>query len=152
MLEGMKTLRDLLGEEPLIVKVAPEASVRTAAKAMAFANVGSIVVMEGERLVGMFTERDLLKRVLLQDRRTDETRVQDVMTTELITARPETTSAEARRILDERHIRHLPVVESEDRLLGVLSIRDLIHDEVEAAREDVEHVRRYVQDGGEPFA
>jgi len=152
MLEGMKTLRDLLGEEPLIVKVAPEASVRTAAKAMAFANVGSIVVMEGERLVGMFTERDLLKRVLLQDRRTDETRVQDVMTTELITARPATTSAEARRILDERHIRHLPVVESEDRLLGVLSIRDLIHDEVEAAREDVEHVRRYVQDGGEPFA
>lgn len=147
----MKTLRDLLGPEPLLVKVAPDASVRTAAKAMAFANVGCVVVMDGPRLVGMFTERDLLKRVLLQDRRTDETRVEEVMTREIITAPPEATTAQGRDILDRHHIRHLPVVDGEGRLLGVLSIRDLLHDEVEAARQDVEQVRRYVQESGEPF-
>ena len=84
------------------------------------------------------------------DLKTDETRVSEVMTSEMVTAGPDMGSREARKLLRKHHIRHLPVVDEQKILLGVLSIRDLIQDEVHDARQTVEEVNRYIQ-GGEAF-
>lgn len=117
---------------------------------MAEANVGCVAIMEGHSLVGIFTERDILKRVLLKDLKTDQVKVEEVMTHDVITAGPEMSSHEGRTLMRAHHIRHLPVVADGNRLLGILSIRDLIRDEVQDARDAVEELHRFVQ-GGEMF-
>ncbi len=131
----MATLSELLGKTPRVVQVSPESTVREAAKAMAEANVGCAAILEGQELVGLFTERDVLKRVLLMDLITDEVKVAEVMTKEIITGDLEMTSRDARRLLKEHHIRHLPVVDADGKLNGVLSIRDLVLDEVQEMRD-----------------
>ena len=131
----MATLSDLLGNTHRVVHVSPEATVREAAKAMAEANVGCAAILNEEKLVGLFTERDVLKRVLLMDLVTDEVTVSEVMTREIITGNMEMNSRDARRLLKEHHIRHLPVVDANGRLRGVLSIRDLVLDEVQEMRD-----------------
>jgi len=131
----MATLSQLLGNMPRVVQVSSEATVREAAKAMAEANVGCTAILDNEKLVGLFTERDVLKRVLLKDLITDEVKVAQVMTREIITGRMDMSSREARGLLKKHHIRHLPVVDAEGRLHGVLSIRDLVLDEVQEMRD-----------------
>ena len=102
---------------------------------MAEANVGCAAILDGQELVGLFTERDVLKRVLLMDLVTDEVKVVEVMTKEIITGDLEMSSRDARRLLKEHHIRHLPVVDADGKLNGVLSIRDLVLDEVQEMRD-----------------
>jgi len=127
-------LEQLVKSQERIVSVSPVATVRDSAKAMAEANVGCVAVMEGDRLAGLFTERDLLKRVLLQNRDVDKVQVSEVMTKELVTAKPDDDTRTAARLMRQHHIRHLPVV-NQDTLLGILSIRDLIREEVQELRD-----------------
>ena len=131
----MATLSELLGKTPRVVQVSPDSTAREAAKAMAEANVGCAAILDGQELVGLFTERDVLKRVLLMDLVTDEVKVAEVMTKEIITGDLEMSSRDARRLLKEHHIRHLPVVDADGKLNGVLSIRDLVLDEVQEMRD-----------------
>ncbi|MCH2111996.1 MAG: CBS domain-containing protein [Planctomycetes bacterium] len=133
----MTTVRSIVGQQKRVVFVEANQTVRDAAKAMAQDNVGCAAVMEEGRLVGLFTERDVLKRVLLKDLDVDEIQVQDVMTREIVTAGADGDVRLARLTMRERHIRHLPILESDGTLLGVLSIRDLI-------REEMEEVKRYL--------
>ncbi len=133
----MTTVRDLVGRQERVVFVDPDVTVREAAKAMAQANVGCTAILEDGRLLGLFTERDVLKRVLLQDLSVDEIQVADYMTREVVTCRPDTDVRMARLLLRDHHIRHLPVIEEDGRLLGVLSIRDLV-------LEELEEMRRYL--------
>ena len=127
----MTTLRDLVGRQERVVFVEESATVREAAKAMATANVGCTAVVEGNRLVGLFTERDVLKRVLLRDKSTDQTKVGDVMTRDVIVANADQDVRMGRMLMREHHIRHLPVLDGKEELIGVLSIRDLIMDEMD---------------------
>jgi len=131
----MSTLIELLGTPARVIQVSPDATVREAAKAMAESNVGCAAILDNEKLVGLFTERDVLKRVLLMDLKTDEVKVAEVMTREIITGAPDMTSRDARALLKEHHIRHLPVVDADGSLCGVLSIRDLVLDEVQEMRD-----------------
>ncbi|MDP6940738.1 MAG: CBS domain-containing protein [Planctomycetota bacterium] len=133
----MSEVRSLVGKQKRVVFVEAGATVRDAAKAMAQANVGCTAVMEGSRLAGLFTERDVLKRVLLNDLDVDEVFVSDVMTRDIVTTRADIDIRLARILMREHHIRHLPVLEDDDALLGVLSIRDLV-------LEEIEEVRRYL--------
>ena len=87
--------------------------------------VGSLVVTEGSRPIGMFTERDILQRIVAARRDPATTRVADVMTTEVVCCRPETTIEEARAAMKNRRIRHLPVVDSRRQLFGLVSIGDI---------------------------
>ena len=93
-----------------------------------------VAIMEGDRLVGLFTERDLLRRVLLQNLNVDKVQVSEVMTKELVTATPDDDAQTAGRLMRQHHIRHLPVV-NEDTLVGILSIRNLIREEVQELRD-----------------
>lgn len=145
----MTTLRDLLGPAPRIVQVSSDVTVRAAAKAMARDNVGCVVILDGGRMVGLFTERDVLKRVLSKDLDIDQVRVREVMTQAIITSGPEQSAEEGRACVRRHNIRHLPVVEEDGRLLGVLSLRDLLRDEAAEARHLVEEVHRFLH--GEVF-
>ncbi|HJM40196.1 MAG TPA: CBS domain-containing protein [Planctomycetota bacterium] len=133
----MSELRSLVGKQKRVVFVEPSATVRDASKAMAQANVGCTAVMEGSHLAGLFTERDILKRVLLNDLDVDEVQVSDVMTLDIVTTQADMDIRLARILMREHHIRHLPVLEDDGTLLGVLSIRDLV-------LEEIEEVKRYL--------
>ncbi len=131
----MTLLKQLIGRQRRVVSISPQATVRDAAKAMAEVNVGCAAIMQGNRLVGMFTERDILKRVLLRNLDVDAVAVGTVMTTALICAQAEQTARDARLLMQRHHIRHLPVLDAQGGLLGMLSIRDLIQDEVQEVRD-----------------
>jgi len=126
-----------------LVQVPPDVTVQEAIGRMAEANVGSVAVTEGSRLVGIFTERDVL-RLASERARLDDVKIGDVMTTDLVTVSAEDDIVAAAQVMGERRIRHLPVVQGEN-LLGIVGIRDVLgalaealwrtHDE--AARETV---------------
>jgi CBS domain-containing protein len=112
-----------------VVKVSPDDTVRVAIARMLEENVGSVAVCEGERLVGIFTERDVL-RLAGEGPAFSEIRVGDVMTRQLVTLSPDDDILDAARLMGERKIRHLPVLEGEN-LLGVVGIREVVRALVE---------------------
>ena len=112
-----------------IVKVSPEDPVRVAIARMLEENVGSVAVCDDQRLVGIFTERDVL-RLTSEGPDFDEVRVGDVMTTQLVTLSPDDDILDAARLMGERKIRHLPVLEGEN-LLGIVGIREVVRALVE---------------------
>jgi CBS domain-containing protein len=122
----MASVRDILvnkGTE--VLSIGPEATVLDAALLMNDHKIGSLVVLDADRLVGLISERDLLQRVIAERRDPVETLVRDVMTTEVVCCRTYTTIEEARGVMKNRRIRHLPVVEDDSRLSGLVSIGDL---------------------------
>jgi CBS domain-containing protein len=117
------TLRDFMtGGDVLTVE--PTASLGEAARAMRRRNVGAAVVFDGDRLVGIFTERDLL-RAIADSRHPDVGQVQSYMTADPVTLPPDHPPSEAARIMSERQFRHIPVMDG-DELVGIVSIRDLM--------------------------
>lgn len=107
-----------------LVQVAPRATVLEAIRRMAEADVGSVAVCDGSRLVGIFTERDVL-RLAGEAAALDQVRVEDAMTRQVVTVSADADLVSAARLMGERRIRHLPVVEG-DNLLGMIGIRDVL--------------------------
>jgi len=112
-----------------VVKVSPDDAVSIAIARMLEENVGSVGVCEGEKLVGMFTERDVL-RLAGEGSQFADVRVGDVMTRQLVTLAPDDDILDAARLMGERKIRHLPVLEGEN-LLGIVGIREIVRALVE---------------------
>ncbi len=131
----MTQLNELAARQNRVVSISDRATVRDASKAMAEANVGACAILEGDKIVGLFTERDVLKRVLLKNLHTDDVLVKDVMTTEIITAAHDMPARSALHLITTQEIRHLPVLDADGKLLAVLSIRDLILDQVEEMKD-----------------
>ena len=117
------TLRDFMSGGDVLT-VEPTATLGEAARAMRRRNVGAAVVFDGDRLVGIFTERDLL-RAIADSRHPDVGQVQSYMTSDPVTLPPDHSPSEAARIMSERKFRHIPVMEG-DELVGIVSIRDLM--------------------------
>lgn len=117
-------LKDIL-ENQRTCKTGPEATVAHAAKLMAYRNIGALPVVEGDTVVGIFTERDLLTRVVAHGHDPETTTVGKVMTLEPRCAQVGETIAEAVRAMQEMHCRHLPVLE-QGRLVGIVGLRDLV--------------------------
>ena len=130
----MAKLREILaGQDP--VTAAPSDTVREASKKMAEGNVGCVVITEEGKPLGVFTERDLLRRVMLANQHADEVAVHEVMTTDLIMLTGDDDAHRAQALMRKHHIRHMPIVDPAGKLLGVLSIRDLIREEVREMRD-----------------
>jgi CBS domain-containing protein len=122
----MSTVLEILATKGnKIVSVGPEATVLNAAIVMNEHRIGSVVVMDQGRIIGMFTERDVLQRIVAQERHPATTRVSDVMSTQVVCCTPETTVQEARNAMKNRRIRRLPVVNGDGQILGLISIGDL---------------------------
>lgn len=141
-----RPISELLRRAGVLVYTAPETSVQSAAETMAQHNIGSILVMEnGEDLVGIFSERDLLNRVTAEGRDPASTAIRDVMTEDVIVVSGETSRREALHIMQEQHIRHLPIADDE-KLYGIVSLRDLLSFEQEMQEQEIEQLRRFVYD------
>lgn len=122
----MATVRDILaGKGTVLISIGPGATVLDAAILMNEHHIGCVVVMDGEQTVGVFTERDMLQRVVVPRQDPGHTFVREVMTTELLCCEPDTPLEEARAVMKNRRIRHLPVVDQNRRLIGLVSIGDL---------------------------
>lgn len=140
----MKTARELLAQKgSTVVSVAPTATVLDAAHIMGDGGFGAVLVMDGVMLVGIFTERDTLRRVVAAERNPSTTLVSEVMTTSMITCIPETTVSECGAIMTRHRIRHLPVVDGKE-LLGIVSIGDLLAHRVREQEDTIRYLNDYM--------
>jgi CBS domain-containing protein len=127
-----------------IFSLPPDATVYSAIELMADKRVGALLVIDGDKLAGVISERDYARKIILQGKSSSDTFVREIMTPSPITARCETTVDEAMRIMVDNRIRHLPVINSEGQVAGVLSIGDLVKWIVTSQDETIEHLQHYI--------
>ena len=123
--------------------VRPEVSVFDALKLLADYEVGALVVMDGTRMIGIVSERDYTRKVALQGRNSRETRVADIMTTNVYKVGPGTRTRDCMALMREKRIRHLPVVDGE-QVLGMISIRDLMDDLIHDHEMTIAQLESYI--------
>ena len=141
----MRTVRQLLDEKGHnIESVHPDDSVFDAVQKLANANIGSLIVVEDGRPVGIFTERDYARNVILKGKASPTTPVRDIMTTRVIYVQPEQTVEECMAIMTDKHIRHLPVLEGE-KLVGMISIGDLVKSIIADQKYTIEQLEQFIQ-------
>jgi CBS domain-containing protein len=126
-----------------IFSIEPDAPVLEAIKRMAEHRIGALMVMRGTALVGVMSERDYARKILLQGRSSSQTAVADIMSPSPITVSPDTDVFDCMRLCTDSRIRHLPVVEGE-QVVGVISIGDLVKAVIDAQAEEIEHLQRYI--------
>jgi CBS domain-containing protein len=140
----MKTVAELLKAKPArVVRVSPEQSVLDAIKVLAAEDVGAAIVMSGERLAGILSERDYTRKVILKGRASDSTRVEEIMTGTVVVVSPRTKARECMALMIEKNIRHLPVVEN-GRVIGMVSIRDIVGDIIADQDFTIEQLEHYI--------
>jgi len=141
----MSTVQQLLDEKGSAVSsIGPEATVFDAIKQMADENIGSLVVMEHGKLVGIITERHYARNVVLKGKSSPKTPVREIMSTRVICARPEQTVEECMAVMTERGVRHLPILEQK-QVIGVLSIGDLVKSIIGEQKFTIEQLEHYIQ-------
>lgn len=132
-----------------IVTVNRSATVLDAIQAMAGAKVGSVVVVDGDQHVeGIFSERDVMLRVVLEGRDPAQTRVEQVMTSPVVTISPRTTADEALQVMIHDHIRHLPIVDSRGRVQEIVSMRSLLQEKIEDLTVELDSLGSYIAADG----
>lgn len=140
----MKTVAELLKNKPArVVTVIPEQSVLEAIKVLAVEDVGAAIVMTGERLAGIVSERDYTRKVILQGRSSNTTRVEEIMTANVVCVSPRTKARDCMALMTEKNIRHLPVVD-EGRVVGMVSIRDIVSDIIADQDFTIEQLEHYI--------
>jgi CBS domain-containing protein len=138
------TVRVVLKEKGQDVwSVTPDVWVFDAIEMMASKHVGALLVIDQDRLVGIISERDYARKVILEGKSSKQTRVLEIMTSPAIFVAPESSVEGCMRIMTKNHIRHLPIVESE-KVLGVVSIGDLVKWIISAHEETIEHLQHYI--------
>jgi CBS domain-containing protein len=140
----MKPVIDLLRKRaPTIFQAAPETMVFDALGLLAEHGIGALLVMDGGRLVGIFSERDYTRKVALQGRNSRETPVRDIMTANVITVPPGAGTRECMALMSQHHFRHLPVVD-QGRVLGMISIRDIMDDIIADHEQTISQLQSYI--------
>ncbi len=140
----MSTIQRILDKKSgSVSSIEADATVLDAAKLMNERRIGALVVTRGEKVIGIFTERDILNRVVAAQRSATETIVKDVMTAPIACCRRNTTEAECRAVMRSKRIRHIPVVE-DDRLVGIISIGDIIEEETAQKDETIHFLHEYL--------
>ena len=140
----MHELSEILDEKGHgVLRIDADASVYEAVQRMVAHNVGSLLVMDGWKVIGIVTERDYLRRVTLEGRTDRETRVREIISSPLVAATPETTVEECMRLMTERRIRHLPVL-VDDEVVGMVSIGDVVKFESELQRSELKYLNDFI--------
>ena len=140
----MKTLNQLLQEKPHgILSIAPDARVFDALKLMADKNVGALLVMDAGRLIGIITERDYARKVILQGKSSLDTPVREIMTDKVLCVHPDQSVEECMSLMTDKRVRHLPVMEG-NKLVGVLSIGDLVKEMISEQEFTIRELERYI--------
>ncbi len=140
----MRTVRQLLeAKSPTIHAIRPEAPVLDAIRLMAEARIGAVLVMDGPRLVGILSERDYARKVVLQGRSSSDTPVSEIMTSNVLTTWSLDTSDRCMQTMTEHRIRHLPVIDGDD-VVGIVSIGDLVKAVIEDQQAELDSLQRYI--------
>jgi len=140
----MKLVKHLLDDKGRdVLSIPPDATVLDAVKRMAEVSVGALLVMDGDRVVGIISERDYARKVILKGRASDDTPVRDIMSTDVATTSSETNVRDCMNLMTERRIRHLPVVD-EGQVTGVISIGDLVKAIIADQQEEIEQLGHYI--------
>jgi CBS domain-containing protein len=140
----MTTVRQLLDRKgSQIYSVEPEDPVLEAIQLMADRHVGALLVMRGEELLGIVSERDYARKVILLGRSSSETPVWQIMSSPVITVTPDRTVEDCMRVVTDNRIRHLPVT-AQERVLGMISIGDLVKAVIEEQQQTIEHLESYI--------
>jgi len=141
----MTTVAQILKSKPdnTVHSTTPTASVFDAVKLMADKNIGALLVKEGERIVGVITERDYARKIVLMARASKDTPVRDVMTANVMFVQPERSSEECMALMTENRLRHLPVLD-QGRLVGLVSIGDLVKDVISEQKFIIQQLEQYI--------
>ncbi len=142
---SIKTVRQLLqkkGSE--IFSIGPGATVLEALKLMAEKDVGALVVLDGSRLVGIFSERDYARKIVLHGKFSKETAVKEIMTTRVLCVEPSNTVEQCMALMTQRHIRHLPVLEGE-KVVGLISIGDIVKETISEQQFTIQQLEAFIK-------
>jgi CBS domain-containing protein len=141
----MKSAAQVLKSKPRqgVETVAPSTSVFDAVKLMADKNIGALLVLEEQKIVGIVTERDYARKIVLMGRSSKETPVRDIMSSPVMYVRPDQTNEECMALMTDNRMRHLPVVD-QGRLLGLISIGDLVKDIISEQKFIIERLEHYI--------
>lgn len=140
----MKTIRSILNAKGRRTwKVHPDATVLEALKIMAEKDIGALLVVEGKNLVGVFSERDYARKVILHGRSSSEILVNEIMSAPPIFIEPGNTIEQGLALMSARHIRHLPVMEGE-KLVGIVTIGDLVRSVIDDQKVVIDHLERHI--------
>ena len=141
----MKTVKQILQSKTRggILSISPDATVYDALKLMAEKEVGALMVMEADKLVGIISERDYARKVILHGKSSKEIRVSDIMTSKIIYVNTAKTVDECMALMTDKHVRHLPVYEG-DRLVGVVSIGDLVKEAISEREYIIKQLESYI--------
>lgn len=141
----MKTLKQLLDQRPRTpIAVSPDDSVFSALELMAKHDIGAVLAIEGERLAGIFSERDYARKVILLGKSSRETLVREIMTEKVLYARPEQTADQAMALMTDKRIRHLPVLDGNQKLMGMVSIGDLVKETISEQAFLIQQLEQYI--------
>jgi CBS domain-containing protein len=140
----MKTVAELLKAKPArVVKVSPQQSVLEAIKILASEDVGAAIVMSADQLAGILSERDYTRKVVLKGRAAESTRVEEIMTRNVVVVTPRARARDCMALMTENNIRHLPVVDN-GRVVGMVSIRDIVGDIIADQDFTIEQLEHYI--------
>ena len=137
----VKQILETKGKE--MFTITPDTSVYHALELMVEKNVSALLVMENDKLAGIFTERDYARKVVLKGKKSKETEISEIMTRDLITVSPESTIDECMALMTGKYIRHLPVV-VDDKLSGIISIGDVVRRIIEDQKLIIGHMEQYI--------
>ena len=142
------TVHDVLrGKGSEIISVSPSDTVFEVLQILAERNIGAVLVLEGPRLVGILSERDYARQVILKGKASKDTPVREIMTTSVVCVHPEYTIEECMALMTDKRFRHLPVL-ADDRLLGILSIGDVVKALLDEQAFRIEQLESYIASGG----
>jgi CBS domain-containing protein len=141
----MKTIAQFLSEQTRSVySVSVHATVRQALELMAEKNIGALVVLDGQRLAGMFSERDYARKVALKGKSSVDTQVSDIMTAEVISMKVQQSITECMQTMTDKHIRHLPVLDEHQQVVGMVSIGDVVREILQEQTHTIEQLKSYI--------
>jgi CBS domain-containing protein len=140
----MKTVKEILqAKAQALLSIAPHATVLDALKMMADHEIGALVVLEGERLAGIFSERDYARKVILYGKASKDTAVSEIMTHKVVCVKPDQSVEECMALMTDKRIRHLPVLH-EKKVIGVISIGDVVKEVISEQRFMIEQLEHYI--------
>jgi CBS domain-containing protein len=143
----MKKVKNILQRKNTgVISVPPTATVYSAIEIMSQANIGGVVIMDNGNLLGIFTERDYARKLILKGKSSRDTQIADLMTRNLFTVTPESSIEEAMQVMSDKKIRHLPVME-DGKIVGIISIGDVVRFIIEEQKEIIEHLEHYITRG-----